>query len=199
VDHSDESAEETRRRPLVWLTVLATLGGAVTVLGMAGGLAATPGKPRQAGPNTAVDQGRFTVTVLGARVGMVKGLFSQAAKRSLIVKMRVVNNGTDTASVDVSFVHGLVGEPKPGTYKEVPDGNATATTSDGSKTSSIEPGLPVTAEVSWELPAGTTPAKMTLALRQWEYHPGFTDVEYIWFMTKSSPVMAEITVPVQAS
>ena len=143
---------------------MAALGGAVTVLGMTGGLAATPDKPRQAGPNTAIDQGRFTVTVLGARVGMVKGLFSETPKRSLIVKMRVVNNGTDTASMEIDFAHGIAGEPKPGSYKDVPDGNVTTTTGDGSKTSAVEPGLPVTTEVSWELPAGTTPAKVTLAL-----------------------------------
>ena len=179
------------------MAVISVLGTAIAVLGTAGGLAATQSKPRQAGPNIAVDQGRFTVTVLGARIGLVKGLFSEATKRSLIVKLRVVNNGTDSASVDTDLKEGIVGEPKPGQYKEV--GNLTGLATDGSKTGSVEPGLPINAEASWELAPGVTPAKVTIALRQWEYHPGFTDVQYIWWMTKSSAVMAEVTVPVQGS
>ncbi len=199
MDEEHSGNQPTRRRPLVWLSVLAALGAAVTVLGMTGGLAATPNSPQQAKAGAPVNQGRFTVTVLGARIGMVKTLFSSSAKRSLIVRLRVANNGTDSASIDPDLREGIAGEPTRGTYKAVPDGNITGYTADGAKTTSVEPGLPITTEISWELSPTSSPARIIIALRQWEYHPGFTDVQYNWWMTSTSPVMAEISVPVQTS
>jgi len=195
-EHPDNQ-ESSRRRPLAWATVLTTVGVAVSALGMAGGLAARSSGPKQYGPGTPVNQVRFTVTVLGARIGLLQSDFSGAAKRSLIVKMRVVNDGKNSASVSVALATGLAGEPTPGNYKQV--GAMTGLAADGSKTSSVEPGLPIEAEASWELAPGVSPAKVTIALRQWEYRPGFTDEQYSWWMSKLSTVIAEVTVPVARS
>jgi hypothetical protein len=195
-EHPD-NREASRRRPVVWLTTVVALGATVSAVGLAGGLASGSSGPQQYGPGTPVDQVRFTVTVLGARIAMVKSLFGTTAKRSLVVKLRIVNNGTESASVDTDFTEGMAGEPQPGKYAKV--GNITGTASDGTGTSTVEPGLPITAEASWELAAGVSPAKVTIALRQWEHRPGFTDPAYAWWMTTTSTVTAEITVPVARS
>lgn len=195
-EHPDIS-QESRRRPLVWLAVLLTAGATVAAVGLIGGLASGASGPQQYGAGKPVNQVRFTVTVLGARIGMVRSLFGSTAKRSLIVRMRIVNDGTDTASVDTEFAEGLAGEPKPGKYVKV--GDVAGTASDGTQTSSIQPGLPITAEASWELSPGVSPERVTIALRQWEHRPGFTDPQYSWWMTSTSTVIAEITVPVVRS
>jgi hypothetical protein len=187
--------QEPHRR---WIfLVLAVLGLAAGVLALFGGFQAAPKGPKQLTAGTRVDQHRFGVTVLSARIGMVKGTFGADPKRSLIVVMKVVNQGRETASMSGDLVQGIAGEPQHGTYL-APD--STTGYSHGSPTTAIQPGLPIEAELNWTLPAGNTPTKVTVAFWQWTHNAGFTDQQFNWWVDKKgSPVTHEVTLAVSPS
>jgi hypothetical protein len=196
-EEAEEVPEAPKRRLLRSLATLSALGLAIAAIAAFGGLKAVPNGPQQLGPAAKVNQGRFTVTFVSAGIALVNGDFGQPAKRSLVVRLKVANNGTDTAYLDGGLTNGIAGEPKPGTYLDV----ATITgSSGGGKTGLIQPGLPVDVELAWTLGPATTPRKMTVALWLWKYDVGFSDQKYNWTVEKkgTSP-MAEVTVPVAAS
>jgi hypothetical protein len=167
------------------------------VLWVVGGLKATADGPRQVKPGVAVDQGRFTVTVESARVGQVKEKLGSGRVSALIVRLNVVNNDKETASLSGDLGAGFAGEPRPGTYLEPTDiiglaGGARTSV----ETGAVQPGLPVEAEAVWELKPGSAPEQITVALRRWEYGSGFTDLQKRWKVDKQAPMTARVTLAV---
>lgn len=163
------------------------------VLGVTGGLKSRPTGPEKATPGHAIDQGRFTVTVVNARITEETESFTGKRKRFLVVRMHITNHDKETVSLSTDFGSGFAGVPKPGVYLP-PDDIAGLTA--GGQTTDVNPGLPVDADAKWELQAGNTPRQMTVALRQWDYGSGFTDLTKRWTTSKESPIMATVTLPV---
>lgn len=176
---------------------MAAVGGVLIVLTgvlwATGGLRSQPNGPVAVKPGVAIDQGRFTVQVLDARIAQVKPPLGDKTVSALLVRLRVANKGKDSAYVGGDLKDGLVGEPRPGTYLEPSDVTGTAA---GGKATYVYPGLPIDAEAMWELKPGTAPRQITIALRQWQFGPGFTDLTKHWSVDKGAPMKAKVTLPV---
>jgi hypothetical protein len=185
-----------RRKLLIAAAIVGGLCLVIAVIGVFGGLKAKPSGATQVKPGETLDQGRFTVTVLSARVGDVKGPLDSKAKHSLIVRMRVTNNGTDTASLDGDLKIGMTGVPKPGKHLDPAEVTGLA---NGSPTTLVQPGLPVEADASWELNPGSAPTQAVIAFRKWEHGAGFSDPQIVWKVFSGSAIAATVTVPVAAS
>ncbi|MCW2886860.1 MAG: hypothetical protein JWL58_3722 [Streptosporangiaceae bacterium] len=159
-----------------------------------GGFNATPSGPKVLAAGATVDQGRFTVTFVSARIGMAKGQFGLGLKRSLIVRVKVTNNSKETTSLSTDLADGVAGEPKPGKYV-APDN--VIGYANGSETTMVQPGLPVEAELTWPLAADVSPGKMTVALWQWDHSAGFTDPQFNWKVDKKyTRASAKVTLAV---
>ncbi|MGH3392561.1 MAG: hypothetical protein ACRDOO_27140, partial [Actinomadura sp.] len=125
-----------------------------------------------------------------------KDSFSDEQKRFLVVRMHIVNQAKETASLSVHFMSGFTGVPQPGNYLDPDEINGLAA---GGKTGDVHPGLPIDAEAVWELKAGEAPRQITVALRQWEFASGFTILEKHWSAGKGAPIIATVTLPVVGS
>jgi hypothetical protein len=170
---------------------------AVAVVWAFGGFDAAPSGPETVAVGAKVDQGRFTVTFVSARIGLAKGQLGSDPKRSLIVRMKVTNNSRQTTSLSSDLTRGIAGEPKPGTYL-APD-NAIGY-ANGSQTTAVQPGLPVEAELIWPLGPDVSPAKVTVALWRWQYSAGFTDPQFNWKVDKKfTKASAKVTLAVSPS
>jgi hypothetical protein len=178
---------------LVTAAIAGALAVLTAVLWLTGGLKSQPSGPQKVAPGSAFDQGRFTVTVRDARISVQKVTLGDKQERLLIVRMHIANNDTKTASLFTDFGTAFTGVPKPGTYLQPREINGVAF---GEKTFDVQPGLPVDAEAVWPLPANASPRQMTVALRQWDFGPGFTRLEKEWTATRTSPVIATVTMPV---
>jgi hypothetical protein len=189
--------EERPRRRWTTLAVLGACLLAVAVVWAVGGFDAAHRGPKAVGAGKKVEQGLFTVTFVSARIGMAKGQFGSDTKRSLIVRMKVTNNGKRTTTLSGDLDRGLAGEPKPGTY--LPPENIVGY-ANGSETTVVQPGMPIEAELIWSLAADNTPAKMTVALWKWGYSAGFTDPQYNWKVDKKfTKAAARVTLAVSPS
>jgi hypothetical protein len=186
--------EPRRRRPPVLLVVVGTLTVVTAVTWAAGGLRARPGGPIVAKPGSVINQELFDVQVMDARAGRMRlGEFDPLANL-LVVRMRVTNRGDESYGVS-SFVGGVAAEPHRGSYLQA-DNMRSQGDIQGEVTSSIDPRLPVVLQVVWPLGNATPPSTVTLALRKWEYGQSFTTDTFYWSVTKQSPVMAKVSVPV---
>jgi hypothetical protein len=196
VADSDDSGVTTRRRWPVVLAILGALALLVAVTGVFGGLRGQDNGPQEAKPGTTVDQGLFDVQVMDARAGRMKlGEYDPLANL-LVVRMRVTNRGDKSYGIS-SFLWGLAAEPRRGSYVQ-PDLMRSQGDIQGDVTTSIDPRLPVVVQVVWPLGNATAPpSAVTLALRQWEYGQSFTTDVFYWSVTKQSPIMAKVTVPVR--
>ncbi|GAA4609557.1 hypothetical protein GCM10023195_38680 [Actinoallomurus liliacearum] len=193
--HTVTVAERPRRRPR---TALVVIGVPVVVIGVTaafGGLRAAPTGPAKTAVGRPIDQGPFTVTALNARTADVKQ-FSGPPKHSLIVTARVVNTSAKSWGI-VTFLGGVVAEPKPGRYADADPMDSIGMIS-GAKTSDLHPRLPLDVQLVWALPAGTNPGDVTLAFRKWTYGQSFTNDTFDWTVTKQSPFTAKVTLPVRA-
>lgn len=195
VADSDGSAAPTRRRWPVFLVVLGVLAVLVAVAGVFGGLRSRGGGPAQTKAGQVVDQGLFDVQITDARAGQFKLHEFDPPANILVVRMRVTNRGKESFGVG-SFLHGIAAEPKPGKYAEA-DIMRSNGDINGEVTTSIHPELPVTLQVVWVLGNATAPPKVTIALRTWDYGQSFTTDDFNWSVTKTSPVTAEVSVPVR--
>lgn len=176
--------------------IAGTLAMVTAVLWATGGLNGRPTGPEKVAAGRPIDQGRFVVTLQSARIRQEKESFSDKQKRLLVVRMHITSHDKESASLSVQFMTGFTGVPKPGTYLEPDD--ITGLTA-GGDTGDVHPGLPIDAEAIWELPPGDNPRQITVALRQWEFGHGFTILEEHWSATRSSPIMATVTLPVEGS
>ncbi|MDL4814913.1 hypothetical protein [Actinomadura opuntiae] len=184
------------RRRLVPVIVACAVAALAAATWAAGGFAEAPKQPAGR-PGKALDAGLFTVTVHDARIGLVKGAFDSAPKRYLIVRMRVVNNGKETASLgDGGLADGLAARTKVGKWVEPDDVQGVA---GGAKTITTQPGLPVEASAMWKMGPADAPTRFTIGLRKWEYRTGFTDVSYNWLVDRQSDALvARMTLPIAA-
>lgn len=182
-----------RRDRLIALGVAGVIVAAIGVAALFGGLRARPSGPSQdTGPVT-IDQGRFKVRLVDARIGVTAGSSLTPGKRALIVRMRV--SSKDTRSVSASdFLDGIIGEPKPGRSVDPDDGSRVLI--NGLPSTEIHPRLPVAVEAYWPLPAGNSPATARIGVRQWVYQYGFTSPEGYWYVGKLSSLAAEVTMKV---
>lgn len=176
---------------------LAVIGGTLVlltaVLGATGGLKSQPTAPEKVAPGKAIDQGRFTVTVVNARITAETESFTKKQKRFLVVRVHITNHDKETTSLGTDFNSGFAGVPKPGVF--LPPDDIVGLTA-GGQTSDVNPGLPVDADAKWELRPGNAPRQITVALRQWDYGSGFTDLTKRWTTSKEAPVIATVTLPV---
>jgi hypothetical protein len=181
----------------VLLVVLAVLLVLTAVLWAAGGLRARASGPVAVRPGGVADQGAFAVQVLDARAGHMKTSDFEPVANLLVVRMRVTNRADRSYGI-VSFLQGIVAEPRPGRYVKADVMKSEGHIGD-EVTSTIHPRLPVTVELVWPM-GDATPAPRTvkLALRRWEYGQSFTTDTFYWSVTSVSPIAATVTVPVRA-
>jgi hypothetical protein len=177
------------------LAILGALALLVAVAGMFGGLRAQASGPLQAKPGATVDQGLFDVQIMDARAGQFKLHDFDPPANILVVRMRVTNRGKQSYGIG-SFLNGVAAEPKHGKYAEA-DIMRSEGDINGEVTTSIHPELPVTLQVVWVLGNATAPPQVTIALRTWDYGQSFTTDDFYWSVGKTSPVTAEVSVPVR--
>ena len=163
------------------------------VLWATGGLREKPKQPAKS-PGEAIDVGLFSLTVHDVRAG-VSGGGLDGSKRFLIVRMRVVNKGKETAWLGSSGLQGgVVARTKAGKWVEPDKVTGVAA---GSETYTVQPGLPVEASVMWELGPAQSPETFTFGLREWKYDHGFTDEDYLWRVQREGgELAARYTLPV---
>ncbi|MQY04460.1 hypothetical protein ACRB68_25140 [Actinomadura sp. RB68] len=143
----------------------------------AGGFAETPKQPAAAAGRP-VNQGRYQVTVQGARLETVKGVAGRPGERYIVVRMRVVLKGDETSSLTYGGLReGVAARTRAGTWLSPDEVRGFAA---GAKTGSVQPGLPVDAAAMWRAGPADAPQRFTVGLRKWEYGPGFTDASYQW-------------------
>jgi hypothetical protein len=191
-----DSLATPRRRPRVFLMVVAGLVVLLAVTGATGGLKAKPGGPTAAKPGGVVGQGLFDVQVMDARAGRMKLNTFDTPANLLLVRMRVTNVGDQSYGVS-AFLDGVAAEPRHGRYLQ-PDLTRSTVLIEGKPTTEIHPRLPVVLQLAWPLGDATAPSVATLALRKWEYGQSFTTDTFYWSVTKQSPITAEVAVPVRA-
>ncbi|MFI0372711.1 hypothetical protein ACH35V_33030 [Actinomadura sp. 1N219] len=190
-----EPAEERRqRRWVVPLCVLSAVAVLVPVLWVTGGLEETPKQPAEQAGKT-LDLGLFSVTVRDARVGLEGGGFGGEKERFLIVRMRVVNKGKETESLDTGgLADGVAALTKDGKWVKPEQVEGVA---GGAKTGVAQPELPVEASAMWKLGPVDAPPKLTVGLRKWSYDHGFTDSSFNWTIDREDETLVgRLTLPV---
>lgn len=196
----EPTGEQGRRAParrwVVPVCVLFAVALLVPVLWVTGGLAATPRQPA-ASPGERLDLGQFTVTVRDARIGMATARFGNKKERFLIVRMRVVNQGKETASLGTGgLTDGVVALTKAGKWVKPDQVRGVAA---GAETGVAQPGLPVEASAMWKMGPTGRPRKLTVGLREWKYEHGFTDSDFKWLVFREDDELAgRMTLPVAA-
>ncbi|QXJ23948.1 hypothetical protein AGRA3207_005182 [Actinomadura graeca] len=184
------------RRRLVSACVLCAAAVTAAVLWAAGGFEETPRQPAGA-PGKAVDLGLFTVVVRDARIGVAAGDFGTGRQRFLIVRLRVLNRGEETASLGIGGLSdGVAARTRTGKWVKPDQVEGTA---GGSKTDTTQPGLPVEASAMWKMGPADAPRQFTVGLRKWEYGHGFTDTSFRWRIDlEDDALAARLTLPVTA-
>jgi hypothetical protein len=168
-------------------------GVLIAVTWATGGLRAQTAAPNQVGPGATIDQGRFSVKVIGAQTGSAKVGFEDTARPVLVVRMRVTNTGKDTVGMSgISFDQGVLLRPAP-PYR-FPD----SVRNDPAKgnADSLPPRVPRDIDVIWKL-SGPAPRQVTLDLREWTRHLQFDHDAYYWIAGKTAATVALVTVPVR--
>ncbi|WUH98145.1 DUF4352 domain-containing protein [Spirillospora sp. NBC_00431] len=185
------------RRWVVPLCAVCAVAVLVPALWVTGGFEKVPKQPAQPA-GKALDLGLFTVTVRDARIGLVTGDFGSRKERFLIVRMRVVNKGKETESLNRGgLADGVAALTKAGKWvkPEQVDGVA-----GGARTGVVQPGLPVEAAMIWKLGQSDAPRKLTVGLRKWTYDHGFTDSTFNWMVDpEDDTLVGRLTLPVAAS
>ncbi|TDD83290.1 hypothetical protein [Actinomadura rubrisoli] len=184
------------RRLLVPVSVVCALAVLVPGLWLAGGFEEVPQEPERA-PGKPVDLGLFTVTVQDARIGLATAAFGSGKQRFLIVRLRVVNTGKETASLGFGGLSdGVAARARTGKWVKPDQVEGVAA---GAKTDTTQPGLPVDASAMWKMGPADAPRQFTIGLRKWEYDHGFTDASYRWRIDQEDDALAgRLTLPVAA-
>ncbi|MFV2209884.1 hypothetical protein ACFHW2_06645 [Actinomadura sp. LOL_016] len=183
-----------RRRRVVWASAVACAMVALAgVLWVTGGLKEKPKQPVKS-PGEAIDAGLFSLTVHDVRAGVADGGLG-GDERFLIVRMRVVNKGEETARLGSGGLQdGVFARTKDGKWVKPDQVTGVAA---GAKTDAAQPDLPVEASVMWKLGSGQPPATFTFGLREWKYDHGFTDSTYMWrVQAEGGEMAARYTLPV---
>jgi hypothetical protein len=182
------------RMPRTTAVVVAALGVIAAVTLVTGGFRARPAAPDRVRPGAAVDQGRFSVQVLGAWTGVAKLRAETRSVPVLVVRMRVTNTGKDTVTMaepTFGFAAGVLLGPAP--YRPPDD-----VRNDPAKgaADSLPPRLTRAVDVMWKL-TGRPPQPAVIELRQWTYRLQFDGGGYYWSTGKDAATVAEATVPVR--
>jgi hypothetical protein len=185
----------TRRKLLVTGGVLFALIIFTAVSWLFGGLRAVS-RPIPAQPaNTWIDQGRFRVQVLGARAGLLEAGLAAKKENTLVVRMRVTNTADESATSG-EFGRGITAQSGPGRpANRVRDSEILVS---GGSEGYFHPRMPVQVDLIWPLPKDLSLPRVTIALKNWEYVENpFGGSDPYWAMTKDSPTIATVTLPVQ--
>ncbi|WP_146150277.1 hypothetical protein [Actinomadura rubrobrunea] len=171
------SPEPARRRRLLPASAVGAVAVLASVLWATGGLKETPQEPGKA-PGKPIDLGWFDVTVRDARIATVQGVFDKTPQRRIVVRLRVVNKGKETATLGRGgFADGVAARTAKGTWLRPDEVEGTAA---GAPTDVVQPGLPVEAAAQWRLGPQDSPATFTVGLRKWKFDRGFTDTSFRW-------------------
>ncbi|MWK34535.1 hypothetical protein GEV43_11095 [Actinomadura sp. J1-007] len=193
---SSRHARGTRRGFAVPALGLAAVLVAVAGLWLAGGLDEAEQEP-EARPGQAIDTGWFTVTVRDARIAMASGPFGGARQRYLVVRLRAVSKGKETALLENGgLVDGLAARTKAGKWVRPDQVRGVA---GGAQTRQVQPGLPVEASAMWRMGPSDAPKRFTVRLLKWEWDEGFSDDEFRWRIDpEDGSVAGRLTLPVAA-
>ncbi|TMQ98313.1 hypothetical protein ETD83_19345 [Actinomadura soli] len=191
---AEPPGERRQRRWVVPLCVLGAVAVLAPVLWVTGGFEETPKQP-SVPAGKALDLGLFTVTVRDARVGLETGAFGGKKERFLIVRMRVVNRGKETKSLDRGgLADGVAALTKDGKWVKPEQVEGVA---GGSETGVAQPELPVEVSAMWKLGPVDAPRKLTVGLRKWTYDHGFTDSTFNWMIDREDDTLVgRLTLPV---
>ncbi|MFI0481904.1 hypothetical protein [Actinomadura sp. 9N215] len=186
----EPSGEQTQRasarRWVVPLCVVCAVAVLVPVLWVTGGFEEAPKQPA-APPGRSLDLGLFAVTVRDARIGLETGDFGSKKEPFLIVRMRVVNQGKETESLDTGgLADGVAALTKDGKWVKPERVEGVA---GGAETSVAQPELPVEASAMWKLGQSDAPRKLTVGLRKWTYDHGFTDSTFSWSVDREDETL----------
>lgn len=179
---------------MIPLSVLGAVAVLAAALWATGGLKETPKQPAQSAGKP-LDLGLFTVTVRDVRIGLADARFGSAQERFLIMRMRVVNKGKETESLENSgLADGVVARTKTGKWVEPERIEGVAA---GAETNVVQPGLPVEASAMWKMGPADSPEKLTVGLREWKYEQGFTDSDFNWLVQKEDDkLVGRLVLPV---
>ncbi|MQA94674.1 MAG: hypothetical protein GEV11_08460 [Streptosporangiales bacterium] len=170
-------------------------GAALAALAAFGGLSpVSPDLAATVTSGTPVDQGRFSVTVLGAEAGRDS---ASADTPVLVVTMRVTNTGRETAPL-TAFERGVGARVGGRWLRPVPFGSRLEL-SEGETSTQLQPGVPVRLTKAFHRPEALWPSEATVELRGWEYDRGsFGDVDGggPWSVPDSGPPVARVRTPV---
>lgn len=184
------------RRVVVGGCLVGVLAVLVPVVLVAGGFEETPKEPIKK-PGAVLDAELFDVTVRDVRVGAGDSGLGNQKERFLIVRMRVVNKGKETASLGFGGLQeGVVARTAAGKWVKPDEVEGLAA---GAKTLVTQPGLAVEASVMWKLGQTVPPRTFTVGVRTWRYDHGFTDETYRWMVDTEEPLAGRLTLPVAAS
>ncbi|HEU5156884.1 MAG TPA: hypothetical protein VFU43_07795 [Streptosporangiaceae bacterium] len=189
-----QAGGRSRSRALPATAVVVAVAGALTAVAwVTGGLRSqSAAPPPRAKPGATVDQGRFTVQVVGAHTEMTKVGFDNKLVPALVVRMKVTNTGKETVLMDngvFGFTAGVFLEPgRPADSARDDAAKGTAMT--------LQPRLPRDVDVIWKW-TGAPPAQVTLDLRKWTYHLQFDRGGYFWSTGKDAPTVSVVTLPVR--
>jgi hypothetical protein len=188
------AGERPRSRVLLVTAIVVAVAGALTAVTWATGgfnaQSATP--PPRVAPGTTVDQGRFTVQVIGAHTERTKVGFDNDLVPALIVRMRVTNTGKDTVLMDngtFGFSAGVLLQPgraAEGARNDPAKGTALT----------LQPRLTRDIDLIWKW-SGAPPSQITLDLHDWVRRLQFDHGGYYWLNGKNTPTVGTVTVPVR--
>jgi hypothetical protein len=189
------AGERSRPRALMITAIAVAVAGVfIAVAWVTGGLRSQSAtRPPQARPGATIDQGRFTVQVIGAHIETAKIGFSDKPIPALVVRMRVNNTGKDTVLMHNSifgFSAGVLLEPG---WRQADDAR-----NDPAKGAviTLQPRLPRDIDLMWKW-QGAPPAQVTLGLHEWIYRLQFDHGGYYWDNGKHTPTVSDVTVPVR--
>ncbi|WP_030173525.1 hypothetical protein [Spirillospora albida] len=190
---------EGRRAPRRLVAVGAVLGVLavlVPLVWVTGGFEETPKEPvKRAG--AVLDTELFDVTVRDVRVGAGDSGLGNQKERFLIVRMRVVNKGKETAPLGFGGVQeAVVARTAAGKWVRPDEIEGLAA---GATTQVTQPGLAVEVSAMWKLGQANPPRSFTVGVRRWKYDHGFTDETYRWMVDTEEPFAGRLTLPVAAS
>jgi hypothetical protein len=166
----------------------------LAVTWVAGGFDAAARPSIAVKPGAWIDQGRFKLKVLNARAGVLGAGFS-TKKNQLAVRM-LVENTSDESATSLELQRAIFASAKPGGPRnEVTD--STIIVAGGSE-SYFHPRIPTQIDIFWELPNGTSLPQAIVSVRKsvFQREP-VGAAEPFWNLSKNSPVVATVTLPVR--
>ncbi|MEU7861101.1 hypothetical protein [Nonomuraea sp. NPDC049141] len=203
------------KRPVVVPAVALVAVTALGITALLGGFAEVPDPaPPQYGEGAVLDQGQFSTQFVTAKVTTQKATADwDIDKRFVELVFKVTNQGKATAMVGLppdkperaasltSFAGSLIKVTPQVQVKGVP---SVYSLSKNAKSGQLQPGVPTTVILRYDLDKGATPPKkVTLDVGGFVYEGGFNDPSFHWTMESETDddvllpvVQAQVTLPV---